>query len=126
MQLSVFSLTESSYVSSVGSVTKLIGLLKSGDSAAAQKLWELFAARLLALARVSLASQAFHSLGVGDEDDVVVSALGSFFAGVEGGKFTGLTDREALWHLLCSITRRKASDLVGRENRQKRNPQAGQ
>jgi DNA-directed RNA polymerase specialized sigma24 family protein len=62
---------------------------------------------------------------VADEDDVVVNVLGSFFAGVEDGKFKRLTDREALWQLLTTITKRKVIDLVAYENRQKRNPPGG-
>ena len=72
-------------MSSVGSVTRLIGLLRKGDSAAAQELWDRFAVRLLVLARVSLPNKP---LPVADEEDVVQSALGSFFAGLEKGKYT--------------------------------------
>jgi len=99
-------------VSSVGSVTKLVGQLRHKDEGAAQRLWELFRCRLLALARVSLPSAP---LGVADEEDVVQSALGSFFTNVEKGKFTRLASRHALWHLLVIITKRKARRLLQRE-----------
>ena len=55
-------------VSSIGSVTKLVGLVERGDVTAAQRLWDLFAMRMLALARISLGNRRFV---VADEEDVV-------------------------------------------------------
>jgi DNA-directed RNA polymerase specialized sigma24 family protein len=104
-------------MSSIGSVTKLIALARNRQPLAAQRLWDRFAARLLALARANLPRQP---LALADEEDVVVSALGSFFAGVEEGKFNRLTDREALWRLLTTITKRKAQDVEAHESCDKR------
>jgi DNA-directed RNA polymerase specialized sigma24 family protein len=104
-------------MSSVGSITKLIGMAKDGQPFAAQRLWDRFAARLLALARANLPRQGF---ALADEEDVVVSALGSFFAGVEDGEFNRLTDREALWRLLATITKRKVQNLEAHEGCWKR------
>jgi DNA-directed RNA polymerase specialized sigma24 family protein len=105
-------------VSSFGSVTNLIDLIKSRDDVASQRLWNLFAPRLLNLARVSIASKL--PLPLGDEEDVVVSALTSFFEGVEQGEYARLSDRETIWKLLTLITKRKALDLVTQDERQKR------
>ena len=54
-----------------------------------------------------------------DEEDVALSAFDSFCRGIEGGRYPELTDRESLWRLLVVITRRKAFDLIGAENRLK-------
>jgi DNA-directed RNA polymerase specialized sigma24 family protein len=104
-------------MSSAGSVTDLIGRLKTGDVAAARQLWDLFSPRLLGLARHKLPGGA---LGLADEEDVVVSALASFFLGAERGQFPELHDRDDLWHLLVVITTRKVFDLLAHEGRQKR------
>ncbi len=104
-------------MSSAGSVTELISRLKAGDAEAARQLWDLCAKRLLGLAGKKLTDQA---RGMADEEDVVLSALASFFLGAEQGQFTQLQDREDLWHLLAVITTRKAIDLVQHEARQKR------
>ena len=62
-------------MSSLGSVTFLIGRLRAGDSHATQQLWERYFGRLVALARS-------HLQGVpraaADEEDVVLSAFSNF------------------------------------------------
>src|SRR5262245_30927846 len=57
---------------------------------------------------------------VADEEDVVISALNSFFAGVEGERYPELNSREDLWRLLSTITKRKTTNLVKLERRVKR------
>jgi DNA-directed RNA polymerase specialized sigma24 family protein len=101
-------------MTSEGSVTNLIGHIKSGDAEAARKLWELFSARLLQLARKHLQDEIFP---IGDEEDIVVSALGSFCCGAERGKFAWLDNRRRLWGVLSSITRRKILDMQVHERR---------
>ncbi len=103
------------------SVSAWIEQLKTGDHAAAQKLWESYFARLVRLARAHLRGAA---RAVADEEDVVVSAFDSFCRGAEGGRFPQLTDRNDLWQLLVMITRRKSSDLVEFNARQKRRASA--
>jgi DNA-directed RNA polymerase specialized sigma24 family protein len=104
-------------MSSAGSVTNLISLLRAGDAEAAEKLWELFSARLLELARDNLQK---HTFGVADEEDIVLSAFGSFFSGAARGEYTRLSDRQKLWSLLAILTKRKAIDLLDRETAAKR------
>jgi DNA-directed RNA polymerase specialized sigma24 family protein len=98
-------------------VSHWIGRLKSGDPVAAQKLWENYYQRLVALARNKL-----HGLrrSVADEEDVALSAFASFCKGAERERFPQLTDRTDLWKLLVVITARKACDLRAREKRLKR------
>src|SRR5437764_10440539 len=101
-------------MTSEGSVTNLINHIKNGDAEAARKLWELFAARLLRLARQQLEDQIYP---IGDEEDIVVSALGSFCCGAERGKFAWLDNRRRLWGVLSRITRRKILDMQVHERR---------
>jgi RNA polymerase sigma factor (sigma-70 family) len=104
-------------MSSIGSVTNWITLLKAGDRDAAQQLWERYHRRLVGLARKRLYGSRRRAA---DESDVVQSAFDSFFRGFEQGRFPRLSDRNDLWRLLVIITARKAIDLVQREKRPKR------
>jgi RNA polymerase sigma factor (sigma-70 family) len=101
-----------------GSITALIGRIKEGDSAAVRQLWEIYCPLLQGIARKKL-----PPLGIGDEEDVVQSALWSFFTGAAQGEFSVLKDREDLWSLLTVITSRKAINLLKHEKCPKRNPQ---
>jgi RNA polymerase sigma factor (sigma-70 family) len=103
-------------MSSTGSVTSWITLLKAGDHDAAQELWQRYHRRLLALARKRLQGARKRAE---DESDVVQNALGSFFRAAEQGRFPRLTDRNDLWRLLVVITARKTIDLIQREQRPK-------
>jgi DNA-directed RNA polymerase specialized sigma24 family protein len=51
---------------------------------------------------------------------VALSAFASFCRGVARGHFPQLGDRDNLWHLLVTLTARKASHLLRDERRQKR------
>jgi DNA-directed RNA polymerase specialized sigma24 family protein len=100
-----------------GSVTCWIDLLKAGDPAAAQKMWEVYFDRLVALARRKLQGMARRAA---DEEDVALCALDSFCRGAKRGRYPQLADRDDLWRHLVIIADRKAIDLVQHERRQKR------
>src|SRR5262249_49751342 len=104
-------------MSSMGSVTKLIGLVKSRNAAAAEELFDRYFGRLLGLARARLQGRC---LGAADEEDAVQSALAGFLIGAGRGQYTRLHDRDDLWHLLAMITRRKVQKLVKQQQAQKR------
>jgi DNA-directed RNA polymerase specialized sigma24 family protein len=91
--------------------------LKAGDRAATEKLWERYFQRLMGLARKRLENRP--RLGA-DAEDVALSAFDSFFRGAEEGRFPQLNDRDELWHLLVTITARKAQRLVRDQARLKR------
>ena len=99
------------------SVTQWIGQLRTGDDAAAGKLWERYFHRLAGLARKHLRN--IPRLPA-DGEDVALSAFHSLCAGLERGRFPDLADRDSLWRLLVTITARKARQLVRDESRQKR------
>src|SRR5271157_3382934 len=98
-------------MASEGSITHCIQLLKDGERAAAQQLWERYFQQLLGLARAHLRGA---SRRVADEEDVVLSAFESFYQRAERGQFPRLNDRDDLWQLLVVVTVRKAIDLVRR------------
>jgi DNA-directed RNA polymerase specialized sigma24 family protein len=103
-------------MSSGGSVTHWLGLLKGGDRAATQELWQRYFQRLIGLARQKLQGRP---RGAADEEDVALSAFDGFCRGAEQGRFPQLEDRNNLWHLLMVITARKAARLARDEARQR-------
>lgn len=91
---------------STGSVTRWLIELREGDvPAAQQELWNRYFRRLVGLARTRLRDTPRRAV---DEEDVALSALGSFFENVRQGRYPELGDRTGLWALLASITARKA------------------
>lgn len=86
------------------SVTCWISALKAGDVLAAQRLWEQYYPRLVAVARRRLADVPRRAF---DEEDIAVSAFHSFCQRASNNCFPQLNDRENLWSLLVTITARK-------------------
>jgi DNA-directed RNA polymerase specialized sigma24 family protein len=104
-------------MSSDGSVTRLIGMLKDGDPAAAQRLWEIYFGRLVGLARSRLRNVSRRA---SDEEDVALSAFESFYRRAERDQFPRLDDREDLWQLLFVLTVRKAINHAHHQGRKSR------
>jgi DNA-directed RNA polymerase specialized sigma24 family protein len=104
-------------MTSDGSVTRWLGPLQAGDPAAAQRLWERYFRRLVALARAKLNGAPRRAA---DEEDVALSAFDSFCRNAEQGRFPQLADRDSLWRLLVTLTARKAARQVRDEGRRKR------
>lgn len=92
-------------------------LAAEDDSAAQQRLWNRYFARLTALARARLAGAPQR---VADEEDVVLSVFKSFFSAAKAGRFPALHDRTGLWPLLVQITARKAINQVKHQQAKKR------
>lgn len=101
------------------SVSQWIAGLKTGDEAAAAKVWQRYNRRLMGLAHKKLGGGLRR---VADEDDVVNAAFQSFCQGAKEGRFPELHDRDDLWHLIVCITERKAYDQLESQSRQKRGP----
>jgi DNA-directed RNA polymerase specialized sigma24 family protein len=99
-----------------GSVTGWFGKLQGGNADAADRLWERYFRRLVGLARKRLHGRA----GAAAEEDVALSAFDSFCRQAQQGRFPSLHDRDSLWHLLVTLTARKAAHLVRDASRQKR------
>jgi DNA-directed RNA polymerase specialized sigma24 family protein len=102
-----------------GSVTVLLGALKSGDSSAAGPLWERYFARLVSFAKGRL-QRAGGPGTVEDEEDAALSAIDSFLQGVKDKRFPRLENRDSLWQILVMVTKRKVIDQVERRNTAKR------
>jgi DNA-directed RNA polymerase specialized sigma24 family protein len=100
-----------------GSVTYFFGQLRQGKRDAAQRLWEHFAPRLLALARKTLAGGPQR---IADEEDAGLDAFSSFCQRALTGEFVGDLHRDNLWRLLATITVRKARKQQRSERAQKR------
>jgi DNA-directed RNA polymerase specialized sigma24 family protein len=103
-------------MSADGSITHLIIRLKQGDRSAAEGIWRTYFGRLVALAR----SRLRGATRLADEEDVALSALDSFYRGVERGRFPVLDDRDDLWQVLFLLTVRKTINLVKHEGRRSR------
>jgi DNA-directed RNA polymerase specialized sigma24 family protein len=55
-----------------------------------------------------------------DEEDIALSAFESFFAAATRGRIPRLDNRDDLWRILVTITRRKALDEAQHQHRLKR------
>jgi DNA-directed RNA polymerase specialized sigma24 family protein len=99
-------------MSAEGSVTRWIAGLRTGDDEAAQRIWERYYGRLVALARQKLQASPRRDA---DEEDVTQNAFHSFFQGIHRGRFPRVDDRDDLWRLLVVIAARKALDQLERE-----------
>ena len=99
-------------MSSIESVSHWINQLKAGDPVAAQKLWERFFERLVALAGGKLKGTRHRSV---EDEDVAVSAFESFCQGAAQGRFPQLSDEHDLWQVLVVIVERQAMELGGRQ-----------
>jgi DNA-directed RNA polymerase specialized sigma24 family protein len=102
-----------------GSITRWIAGVKAGDPAAVQPLWERYFARMVHLARARLRASRSRDAG-SEEEDAALSAFDSLCAGLAGGRFPQLADRDDLWRLLVVVTTRKVQAHVRLQLRQKR------
>lgn len=98
-------------------VTQWIAELAEGRESAAQRIWQRYYERLV---RLALRKLHHANRRVADEEDVALSAFGSFCRGLAAGRFPRLDDRHDLWRLLVTLTARKAVDHLRREHSQKR------
>jgi DNA-directed RNA polymerase specialized sigma24 family protein len=100
-----------------GSVTHWIHLLRDGDQAGAQRLWDRYFRQLHAVAHGKLGGR---NVAIADAEDVALSAMQSVFRGLEQGRFPKLADRDNLIRLLVVVTARKVAHLLRDERCQKR------
>jgi RNA polymerase sigma factor (sigma-70 family) len=97
-------------------VINLLDQWRGGDHQAANELFRLHAARLVALARSRLSDKL---AGRVDAEDVVQSAYRSFFVRARDGEFD-LRQGADLWALLVAITIHKVHQQVKRNTAGKR------
>ena len=65
-------------------VSHWIDLVKAGDSAAANRIWQRYFDRLVRAVRARLYGQ---NRAVSDEEDIVLSVFDSFYNAAENGRF---------------------------------------
>src|SRR5262245_27676115 len=99
------------------SVSGWMSLLREGEPAAAQRLWEMYFHRLVGLARAKLQGRPRRAA---DEEDVALSAFASFCRAAEAGRFPQLNDSDDLWRLLVTVTERKVFNMIRDQHRLKR------
>jgi RNA polymerase sigma factor (sigma-70 family) len=98
------------------SPVNLVERWRQGDQAAAQALFELYVARLVAVVGDRLSSRFVRHV---DPDDVVQSAFRSFFVGARDGRFDFERDGD-LWRLLVAVALNKLRMSVRRYSTLKR------
>jgi len=98
-------------------VSHWINLVKTGDSTAANRIWQHYFDRLVRSVRGRLNGQ---NRAVSDEEDVVLSVFDSFYNAAENGRFPDLSDRDDLWRLLLRMAARKVVDKRRHDLRQRR------
>lgn len=98
-------------------VSLWIRQLESGQSEAAQPLWEHFCHRLMQLAGQKLSGRLRRSY---DEEDAALSAFHSLCRVISERRQADLSDRGNLWRLLVTITERKVNTRWRHEIRGKR------
>lgn len=98
---------------------ELLSLWKSGSEEAAQILVARYELRLMALVAARLNRKYRSAVS---PEEVVQSALGSFFRVIQAGRSFSLErdDSESAWKILATFTRRKLSRALERENALKR------
>jgi DNA-directed RNA polymerase specialized sigma24 family protein len=98
-------------------VTVWLRGLRAGDVAAIDAVWQAYYDKLTRLLRRRV-QQA--PLKIADEEDIALSALNSFYDGVQQGRFPKLDDRHDLWKILVTIACRKFNAFRDRQRAQKR------
>ena len=98
-------------------LTRWISQLGDGNEAAAQVLWQQYFGRLVRFARRKLTDLPHRTF---DEEDVALSAMFTFFRGMEEGRFAHVAGRDDLWKLLVTITARKIYGQQRHTMREKR------
>ena len=104
-------------MSNTNNISHWIDLVKYGDSAAANRIWQHYFARLVRSVRQRLNGQ---NRAVSDEEDIVLSVFDSFYAAAAKGRFPDLSDRDDLWRLLLRMSARKVIDKRRHDLRQRR------
>ena len=85
-------------------ITRWIGRLSAGEQDAAQVIWSAYFDQLLRIARQRLSAGTRRRA---DEEDIALSAMCSFYRGINEGRFPNIADRDELWRLLVTIVLRK-------------------
>lgn len=91
------------------STQSLIAKIRAHDDEAVKVIWDEYFPRLVKLAGKRLQGERARQAG---EEDVALSVMKSLVVALQKGRMSQLDDRDGLWRLLASMTRRKVIDLV--------------
>jgi RNA polymerase sigma factor (sigma-70 family) len=97
-------------------IESLIERAARGDEQAAIEIWNDYYDRLVRYARSKMRGMPRRDV---DEEDVVLSAMNSFFGGARDGRLAP-QDAGELWKLLATLTVRKATAQLRRRHTLKR------
>src|SRR5262245_37387150 len=89
------------------SFADVMARLRVGEEGAAWEVFQRYAGRLIARARLEFSARLQHRV---DPEDVIQSVYKSFFQRYAGGQFQ-LEGWESLWSLLVVITLRKCANV---------------
>lgn len=89
------------------SVSTWLQLAASGDSLAAQRLWERYIHRLVRLAATELGKS---SKRLADEEDLALVVFHEFLRKAREGIYPRLHGRDDFWQIIVQITHRRAID----------------
>jgi DNA-directed RNA polymerase specialized sigma24 family protein len=104
-------------MSSDDDLTTWLSGLKRRDPRAIEVIWREYFDKLMRLIKGRLGNAP---LRVADEEDIALSALNSFYDGVQAGRFPQLDDRDNLWRILVTIACRKTNAFREKSFAQKR------
>jgi DNA-directed RNA polymerase specialized sigma24 family protein len=99
------------------SISLMLSSLRDNNDEAINELWRTWFHRLKRFARRRMKAVPGQSY---DEEDAAQSALVSFCAGLDKGKYEGLSDFDSVSRLLITITARKVATRRIHELTQKR------
>lgn len=97
------------------SMSLVVRAVKLGDEEAVRHIWDRYFPDLVRLAGQRLAYECNRRA---DGEDVAISAMESFFRAARNGRFPDLNDKDGIWRLLATMTRRKVIDLIRKNRRQ--------
>jgi DNA-directed RNA polymerase specialized sigma24 family protein len=102
-----------------GSVTRILGQFKDGDTEAAEAIVDRYFDRVVDRAAKRLADRGIRAV---DGEDVALSVFESLLKQNADKKFADddLADRQELWNLLCRLIQNKTVDAIRRETALKR------
>lgn len=101
----------------LSSIAGWIDAVRAGEPLGQQALWDRFFPQIVRLAKSRMRDGICRA---GDEEDVALSVLNSFFAGFQENSFPDVRGRDDLWRLLSRMTQRKVADWVRSQGRKKR------
>ena len=98
-------------------VTLWLQSLSKDSAQAIHIIWQEYFEKLVGFAARRLGNTPRRDA---DEEDIVLSAMMSFYKGAKAGRFPQLDEREDVWKILLTITARKVQKRIRHQTAQKR------